>query len=164
MTIQLIGNIEENEYMGFGFSEKGSSKMVGSDVAIAYIDGLLGYVDDYNITAKSPCSGILGVKKGVCLDEHAHTGGTNDNQIQTFTKENGLTKVTFRKTLGTQSDQGNAFVKDFQDRSALRAPRFFIGPFEPTYLRNPLFDSKNFLHGLSLAIYLKDSQVWLNSG
>ena len=37
-------------------------------------------------------------------------------------------------------------------------------PFEPPYLRNPLFDFKIFLHGLSLAIYLKDSQVWLNSG
>ena len=35
--------------------------MVGSDVAIAYIDGLLAYVDDYNITAKSPCTGILGI-------------------------------------------------------------------------------------------------------
>ena len=26
-----------------------------------------------------------------------------------------------------------------------------------------MFDFKNFLHGLSLSIYLKDSQVWLNS-
>ena len=43
---------------------------------------LLGYIDDYNITAKSPCSGILGVKKGVCLDGEAHTGGSNNNQIQ----------------------------------------------------------------------------------
>ena len=64
MTIQLIANIDkDNEYIGFGFSPKGSSQMVGSDVAIAYYDGNLGYVDDYNITAKSPCSGILGVKK-----------------------------------------------------------------------------------------------------
>ena len=81
MTIQLIANIDvDKEYVGFGFSPKGSSQMVGSDVAIAYIDGLLGFVDDYNITAKSPCSGILGVKKGVCRDDDAH-GGTNDNQV-----------------------------------------------------------------------------------
>ena len=81
MTIQLIANVDvDSEYVGFGFSPKGSSQMVGSDVAIAYIDGLLGFVDDYNITAKSPCSGILGVKKGVCRDDDAH-GGTNDNQV-----------------------------------------------------------------------------------
>lgn len=94
-TVQLIANIEEDEYIGFGFSQRGSSKMVGSDVAIAYIDGLLGFVDDYNITAKSPCSGILGVKKGVCLDEDAHTGGTNDNQIQSFNKDNGIHSVSW---------------------------------------------------------------------
>ena len=36
--------------------------------------------------------------------------------------------------------------------------------FEPPYLRNPLFDFKKFLQGLSLGIYLNDSQVWVNSG
>ena len=82
LTIELIANIADSDYVAFGFSPRGTSKMVGSDVAIAYKDGLLGYIDDYNITAKSPCSGILGVKKGVCLDEEAHVGGTNDNQIQ----------------------------------------------------------------------------------
>ena len=35
---------------------------------------------------------------------------------------------------------------------------------DPLYLRNPLFDFQIFLHGLSLDILLKDSQVWLNSG
>ena len=68
--------------------------MIGSDVAIAYVDELLGFVDDYNITAKSPCSGILGVKKGVCLDGAAHTGGTNDNQMQSYSRENGITRVS----------------------------------------------------------------------
>ena len=93
MTIQLIGNVDANDYIGFGFSEPGSSKMVGSDVAIAYVDGLIAQVDDYNITAKSPCTGILGVNKGVCRDEDAHVSGTNDNQIQTFSRDNGITKV-----------------------------------------------------------------------
>ena len=41
ITIQLIGNVDENDYIGFGFSKPGASKMVGSDVAIAYVDGLL---------------------------------------------------------------------------------------------------------------------------
>ena len=56
--------------------------MIGSDVAIAYKDGLISHINDYNITAKSQCNDILGTKKGVCLDEEAHVGGTNDNQIQ----------------------------------------------------------------------------------
>ena len=52
------------------------------------------YVEDYNITAKSPCTGILGQNKGVCPDEDAQVGGTNDNQIQTFSRENGITRVS----------------------------------------------------------------------
>ena len=38
-------------------------------------------------------------------------------------------------------------------------PRRHLPP--GTYLRNPLFDFKFFLHGLFLCMYLKDSQVWL---
>lgn len=112
MTIQLIGNVDANDYIGFGFSEPGSSKMVGSDVAIAYVDGLIAQVDDYNITAKSPCTGILGVNKGVCRDEDAHVGGTNDNQIQTFSRDNGITKITYRKTLGNNHDSGDLSISD----------------------------------------------------
>jgi hypothetical protein len=63
-------------------------------VAIVYLDGLLGYVDDYNITARTPCTGVLGVNKGVCPDLESHVGGTNDNQIQTFSQENGITQVS----------------------------------------------------------------------
>ena len=36
---------------------------------------------------------FLGVNKGVCRDENAHDGGTNDNQIQTFSRDDGVTKV-----------------------------------------------------------------------
>ena len=43
--------------------------MIGADVAVAFIDGYLGVVDDYNITAKAPCGGVLGLNKGVCKDE-----------------------------------------------------------------------------------------------
>ena len=59
--------------------EPGSSQMIGSDVAVAYIYGHNGYVDDYNITAKSPCTG-LGVRKGVCRDDQV--GGNNNLQPQ----------------------------------------------------------------------------------
>jgi len=107
LTVELIANIDVTDYVAFGFSKKGASKMVGSDVAIAYKDGLLGYIDDYNITAKSPCSGILGVKKGVCLDGEAHTGGSNNNQIQSYSRENGVFRITFRKTLTNLADAGD---------------------------------------------------------
>jgi len=107
LTVELIANMDITDYVAFGFSKKGASKMVGSDVAIAYKDGLLGYIDDYNITAKSPCSGILGVKKGVCLDGEAHTGGSNNNQIQSYSRENGVFRITFRKTLTNLADAGD---------------------------------------------------------
>jgi hypothetical protein len=43
--------------MAFGLSAaENKSEMIGSDVAIAYIDGYLGYATDYNITAKAPVS------------------------------------------------------------------------------------------------------------
>lgn len=49
--------VAEDEYMAFGLSAaENKSEMIGSDVAIAYIDGYLGYATDYNITAKAPVS------------------------------------------------------------------------------------------------------------
>ena len=36
----------------------------------------------------------LGVNKGVCRDEEAHVSGTNDNQIQTYSRERGITRVS----------------------------------------------------------------------
>jgi hypothetical protein len=43
--------------MAFGLSAAANkSEMIGSDVAVAYIDGYLGYAADYNITAKAPVS------------------------------------------------------------------------------------------------------------
>ena len=87
--------IDENEYMAIGVSgEPGQSKMVGADAAIMYINGYLGAVDDYNITAKSPCSGVLGVRKGVCLDQQV--GGNSNNQIQSHSRKDGVTTVIYR--------------------------------------------------------------------
>lgn len=52
ITIQLAGQVEENEYMAFGLSgSEDSSQMLGSDASIAYIDGYRGFATDYNITA-----------------------------------------------------------------------------------------------------------------
>lgn len=64
-----------------------------------------GFVEDYNISAKSLCTEALGVKKGVCPD--VHTGGTQDNQIQDFKFQNGVFTVTYRRNLGNFQDPGD---------------------------------------------------------
>jgi hypothetical protein len=55
--------------MAFGLSAaENKSEMIGSDVAVAYIDGYLGYATDYNITAKAPvsyCSTIIAMKSNL---------------------------------------------------------------------------------------------------
>lgn len=57
MTIQLAGQVDEDEYMAFGLSgSTEKSQMVGSDVTIAYLDGYRGFASDYNITALTPVS------------------------------------------------------------------------------------------------------------
>lgn len=62
----LILIIAEDAYMAFGLSAaENKSEMIGSDVAVAYTDGYLGYATDYNITAKAPvsyCSTIIAMK------------------------------------------------------------------------------------------------------
>lgn len=53
-------SIDEDEYMAVGISgSQTSSQMVGSDVAISYMDGLLGTTVDYNVTGKYPVRKIL---------------------------------------------------------------------------------------------------------
>lgn len=55
-------NLAENDYMAFGLSgSMQKSEMLGADVAIAYLDGALGYATDYNITAKAPVSKSGGI-------------------------------------------------------------------------------------------------------
>lgn len=55
ITIKLAGQIEEDNYMAFGFSGSDQApKMLGADIAITYIDGFRGQAIDYNITDKSP--------------------------------------------------------------------------------------------------------------
>ncbi|XP_057340960.1 protein Skeletor, isoforms B/C [Microplitis mediator] len=105
ITIQLSGQIGDDEYMGFGLSgSEEKSQMEGADVAIAYMDGVRGYATDYNITSKAPCGKTLGQYKGVCKDELV--GGIDNNQLYTAVKENGITIITYRRTL-ISSDSGD---------------------------------------------------------
>ncbi|XP_071557241.1 protein Skeletor, isoforms B/C-like [Temnothorax nylanderi] len=108
ITIQLTGQVAEDEYMAFGLSgSETSSRMEGADVAVAYMDDTRGYATDYNITAKAPCGKVLGQYKGVCRDELV--GGLDSNQLFTAVREDGINTITYRRTL-ISSDVGD---KDF---------------------------------------------------
>lgn len=53
---------DEDEYMALGISGSGtSSQMLGADVAVAYMDGLLGTTADYNISGKFPVGFSVGI-------------------------------------------------------------------------------------------------------
>lgn len=55
ITIELAGQVMDDEYMSFGLSGSDtSSQMLGADVAVAFIDGARGYATDYNITSLAP--------------------------------------------------------------------------------------------------------------
>lgn len=50
----------EDHYLSFGLSgSPDKTQMLGSDVAIAYIDGYRGFANDYNITSNSPVSPVI---------------------------------------------------------------------------------------------------------
>ncbi|KAG7191121.1 hypothetical protein KM043_007153 [Ampulex compressa] len=105
ITIQLAGQIADDEYMAFGLSgSESSSQMEGADVTVTYMDGTRGYAVDYNITARAPCGKVLGQYKGVCRDELL--GGMENNQLYTAVREDGITIVTYRRTL-VSSDVGD---------------------------------------------------------
>lgn len=66
ITIRLAGQIEEDNYMAFGFSgSEEAPQMLGADIAITYIDGFRGQAIDYNITDKSPVCRIIRIKKRI---------------------------------------------------------------------------------------------------
>ncbi|KAK6633087.1 hypothetical protein RUM43_012830 [Polyplax serrata] len=105
ITIQLAGQLGEDDYMAFGLSgSQEKSQMLGADVTIAYIDSFRGYATDYNITGLAPCSRVLGQYKGVCRDDMV--GGMDNNQLFTSTREDGINIVTYRRTL-ISSDSGD---------------------------------------------------------
>lgn len=98
ITFLLSGKIDEDDYMAFGLSGSDTkSQMSGADVAVTYIDGHLGYAVDYKIDALAPCTNVLGVNKGTCKD--VESGGQDNFQLHTFMREEGINKITFRRSL-----------------------------------------------------------------
>ncbi|XP_054258338.1 protein Skeletor, isoforms B/C [Macrosteles quadrilineatus] len=110
ITIQLAGQVGEDHYLAFGLSGAPDKiQMLGSDVAIAYIDGYRGFANDYNITANSPCVKVLGQYKGVCKDDLI--GGIDNNQMHTASREDGINYITYRRTL-ISSESGDREFKE----------------------------------------------------
>lgn len=57
ITFEVIAQIDTDDYFALGISgAENRSQMIGSDVAISYLDGHLGFTYDYNISAKYPVS------------------------------------------------------------------------------------------------------------
>ncbi|CAG2120853.1 unnamed protein product, partial [Medioppia subpectinata] len=106
ITFQMVAQIEPKDYIAFGLSgSKNSSQMIGSDVAVSYLDGHLGYTNDYNISGKFPCTNIFGNYRGVCLD--SRVGGVDNYQIHLFERVDSLTKITFRRNIINTGDEGD---------------------------------------------------------
>jgi hypothetical protein len=98
ITFQMSGMVDEKDYISFGISGSDvMSQMLGADVVVAYIDGHRGFTTDYNITSLAPCVQVLGLNKGVCRDDAV--GGQDNFQIHTYSREDGINTITFRRDL-----------------------------------------------------------------
>lgn len=116
ITFELVARIQTNDYIAFGISgSDNSSQMLGSDVSLSYLEGHLGFTFDYNITDRHPCVNLNaagpngGEYRGVCPD--VRVGGVENYQVHTYTRENGLTKITFRRNLLNTGDEGDKVFK-----------------------------------------------------
>lgn len=98
ITLEVAGRVADDEYIAFGLSGSSTeAKMEGADVAIIYMDTYQGYATDYNITAKSSCVSVLGANRGVCRDDQM--GGTDNHQFYLGSRVDGLTTITYRRSL-----------------------------------------------------------------
>jgi len=111
ITFELVARISSNDYIGFGLSgSENASQMIGADVSISYLEAHLGYTFDYNITDRHPCVSLQNNEyRGVCPD--TKVGGVENYQVHTYTRENGLTKITFRRNLMNTGDEGDKVFK-----------------------------------------------------
>jgi len=120
LTIQLAGSIQDDEYMAFGLSgEQGKNTMVGGDVALVWMDEFNGHVEDYNLTARAVCHSVLGQEGGACNDKKM--GGINSHQLHLFSKENGVTALTYRTTFQNLADKGDLVIPEEGETSIIWA-------------------------------------------
>lgn len=98
ITIELIGLLQPEEWMGFGISgNENTSQMIGSDVAVGFIQNGKGFAYDLNIDAKAPCTTILDAKHGVCQD--AVLSHSDSLQLLEHKRVHSLTGIKFRRQL-----------------------------------------------------------------
>ncbi|CAN7990538.1 unnamed protein product [Ixodes pacificus] len=106
ISFELIGQIDEKEYIALGISGSStSSQMVGADAVVCLIDGHYANAVDYNISDTFPCTNVLGRYRGVCPDLKVE--GKESYQILTFARKDGLTSFIFRRTLLNPDDDGD---------------------------------------------------------
>lgn len=97
IVMQLVGRLDQNEYMGFGVSgDLERSRMVGSDATVAWMDHDTGkgYADDYYLGDESQCAG----GRGSCPDEKIQRN-TNNVRLLNSAYINEFTMLTYRKPL-----------------------------------------------------------------
>lgn len=98
ITIEVAGQIDPDDYIAIGQAGPDLDKpMIGSDVAIVYLNSYLGYAIDYNLTNKFPCTNILGNYFGVCAD--TKLGAVDSVQLNQFKRQDGLNVISFRRNL-----------------------------------------------------------------
>ncbi|XP_050068770.1 protein Skeletor, isoforms B/C-like isoform X2 [Anopheles maculipalpis] len=98
IIIELVGRIEEEQYMAFGISgSHGHPQMIGADVVVAFYDRRQRRfrAEDYYMSSLSQCDGKL----GVCPDERI--GGKNDVEILSGDRSHGVTRIKYRRLLQT---------------------------------------------------------------
>uniref|UniRef100_A0A182ISD3 DOMON domain-containing protein n=1 Tax=Anopheles atroparvus TaxID=41427 RepID=A0A182ISD3_ANOAO len=98
VVIELIGRIQEDQYMAFGISgTHGRPQMIGADVVVAFYDRRQRRfrAEDYYMSSLAQCDGKL----GVCPDERI--GGKNDVEILSGDRSHGVTKIKYRRLLQT---------------------------------------------------------------
>jgi hypothetical protein len=113
LDIELIGNIDESVYMGFGISGSDiDTKMVGADAVLCdEFEGQFRAVDFY-LSAKQPCTNGA----GVCADQP--NGLTNDISLVSGGRDasTGITVVRYTRPL-TPSNLGANVGGQAVDRS-----------------------------------------------
>ncbi|XP_064099107.1 protein Skeletor, isoforms B/C-like [Macrobrachium nipponense] len=103
VTLELAAQVDEMDYIAFGMSGSPTEpKMIDGDVVIAFMDGHLQHLVDYNISSYMPCTKLLGQHKGVCEDDKV--GGHQNYQAHSSKREDGINVFTFRRPLTTPDD------------------------------------------------------------
>eukprot|EP00178_Gracilaria_changii_P018234 TRINITY_DN51_c0_g1_i1.p1 TRINITY_DN51_c0_g1~~TRINITY_DN51_c0_g1_i1.p1 ORF type:complete len:1114 (-),score=142.54 TRINITY_DN51_c0_g1_i1:4233-7574(-) len=100
INIELVGVVNENMYMGFGVSGSDQGTvMVGSDVAIAFMQGEEFFAVDYHMSRRSQCA----AGEGVCPDEVRSTGNGVDN-ISNVTGEaqDGIMRISYTRPIAAR--------------------------------------------------------------